>query len=921
MKSAKLLKPITTQNHFLVTLCIFFSFVFCKAGDNQNFSPLPDFKLEEQELFIAFGSGTSSNAPFLQYIDHRWIEGTEEYEYWTSPLFETMDAASHQNVRATAVLLSEKQSIVLGTLQTDNSGNFYRIENDDNQLDISSMSNLNTIVSGSDLRYMFGGCFSAAARAQNLQQLLIAAGDKWWGYWKNNKVDEIDQCYGIKNSQAIFGIPGSHAFEIADLDGDNIDELIGVVIDMVALKVYSYKWNVFPGTPVEKLIFNKSSFGFTNADLACGDIDHDGRSEIVIFFSMSDRDFYAMILDYNSELEQWEQVSYAGNDNPMNNTLLDSDHRMSLSGASGPYKLDVDMMDIDYNGYCDIVFAMSANQNGDQKLFNWIYTFDLDGIQNPKERLASVRSNAGLDVSMTIANAAGDENFQVYCVTNRPALYIINYIKENDEFIMQEPMTSNFTTNYGFEKPIIVASDINNDSFWCRFFTSKFDSVNSLPGVGKPVAIITAPPCEKGINDDSLRTYIKVIYAEAHDTLCSVQASSGFGYSYNIETSLDISKLTGIKKLKKLPKLKQGFEQVYIDTVESRSSFRKGYFESTGWTLNNKTNSVLWLNSGYYQYPYRIEYLDGTPVLGEDNEEMWFYILLPRNPTLQFDPWETYIEEYELMYGNTARSALENFMEPFMRHTPGNVYSYYGSNMDPEILDYLHAFPTLTQELNSAITSFEKAWGRSTYRSIEANRSRYWSFKFSVKGGFTWKSIGIDAQVKTHQFTHVRENHLNENEDMTVIELHSLGVPAGKEYTFESDIFWGTEEAGIPGALILTHRVTEISPYYGTTNIEDHQTVTDIPENFELNQNIPNPFNPITKIHFELPKNEQVCLIVYNTLGQQVKNLISDNFEAGYHTVTWNGLNDQENAVAAGIYICRILAGDYQKAVRMVLMK
>jgi flagellar hook assembly protein FlgD len=92
-------------------------------------------------------------------------------------------------------------------------------------------------------------------------------------------------------------------------------------------------------------------------------------------------------------------------------------------------------------------------------------------------------------------------------------------------------------------------------------------------------------------------------------------------------------------------------------------------------------------------------------------------------------------------------------------------------------------------------------------------------------------------------------------------------------------------------------------------------------EDFVLAQNYPNPFNPTTRITYSIPSAEMVQLTVFNSLGQKINTLISENMPAGDHQVTWNGRDDQGNAVPAGVYFYQMKAGDYQQTRKMLLVK
>ncbi|MCX6827678.1 MAG: T9SS type A sorting domain-containing protein [candidate division Zixibacteria bacterium] len=94
-----------------------------------------------------------------------------------------------------------------------------------------------------------------------------------------------------------------------------------------------------------------------------------------------------------------------------------------------------------------------------------------------------------------------------------------------------------------------------------------------------------------------------------------------------------------------------------------------------------------------------------------------------------------------------------------------------------------------------------------------------------------------------------------------------------------------------------------------------------VPEHFSLSQNYPNPFNPNTRIEFGLPVGAHVKLQIFNMMGQKVKTLADEWWQAGLHAVMWNGTNDAGDPVATGIYLYRITAGDFNETRKMSLIK
>jgi hypothetical protein len=91
---------------------------------------------------------------------------------------------------------------------------------------------------------------------------------------------------------------------------------------------------------------------------------------------------------------------------------------------------------------------------------------------------------------------------------------------------------------------------------------------------------------------------------------------------------------------------------------------------------------------------------------------------------------------------------------------------------------------------------------------------------------------------------------------------------------------------------------------------------SNVPQVFALRQNYPNPFNPVTYIEFDLPKDKFVNLIVFNSLGQEVKTLVNQDLKAGSYKVDFNA-----GYLPSGVYYYRITAGDFVKTNKMILVK
>jgi Tol biopolymer transport system component len=80
------------------------------------------------------------------------------------------------------------------------------------------------------------------------------------------------------------------------------------------------------------------------------------------------------------------------------------------------------------------------------------------------------------------------------------------------------------------------------------------------------------------------------------------------------------------------------------------------------------------------------------------------------------------------------------------------------------------------------------------------------------------------------------------------------------------------------------------------------------PSSFSLEQNYPNPFNPETEISFVIPEASRVVVKIFNLLGTEVRTLVDEQREAGYHQARWNGKDEHGNSVASGVYLYRLQA-------------
>ena len=181
---------------------------------------------------------------------------------------------------------------------------------------------------------------------------------------------------------------------------------------------------------------------------------------------------------------------------------------------------------------------------------------------------------------------------------------------------------------------------------------------------------------------------------------------------------------------------------------------------------------------------------------------------------------------------------------------------------------------------------------------------------------YTFTPVGTDRLLAEVDFT---------NDTVTMLE----GVNALVE---------GVGSGYVSGDLTITPNVWNGSPDNGEFYPEGTYVVIsgaaskaarqqdiltlDLPGSFDLGSIYPNPFSSTTTIEYQLPEESPVRIEIFNIVGQRVKVLIdNNNMSAGNWRSIWNGTDESDNAVAAGVYIVHLQAEGYTETSKVVLVK
>ena len=100
------------------------------------------------------------------------------------------------------------------------------------------------------------------------------------------------------------------------------------------------------------------------------------------------------------------------------------------------------------------------------------------------------------------------------------------------------------------------------------------------------------------------------------------------------------------------------------------------------------------------------------------------------------------------------------------------------------------------------------------------------------------------------------------------------------------------------------------------------EQISDVrPSGSALLRNYPNPFNSNTTIEYKIDINESVQLQIYDALGKKIRTLIDEKQRPGHYSVQWDGRTDGGVTVGSGVYMYRLVAGSYQKTLRLILIR
>ena len=102
--------------------------------------------------------------------------------------------------------------------------------------------------------------------------------------------------------------------------------------------------------------------------------------------------------------------------------------------------------------------------------------------------------------------------------------------------------------------------------------------------------------------------------------------------------------------------------------------------------------------------------------------------------------------------------------------------------------------------------------------------------------------------------------------------------------------------------------------------LASNDEINQLPHAFNLYNNYPNPFNPVTTLRYDLPEDALVNITIYDIMGRIVRTLINSQQNAGFKSIQWNATNDAGSPLSAGLYLYKVQTDNFVKTRKMILL-
>ena len=337
----------------------------------------------------------------------------------------------------------------------------------------------------------------------------------------------------------------------------------------------------------------------------------------------------------------------------------------------------------------------------------------------------------------------------------------------------------------------------------------------------------------------------------------------------------------------------------------------------SGSTFTPGNRTFSWIPSDTQHGEYNVTFTAQDNRGGLDAETITITVVNSNNPPVitAFSPTD---DEFQQMVGQVINFSVSvNDLDPndtitytwlyFSSANPGGEFFSASPNAVFDTNNFIKGTYTFQVEVSDGKDQVMHVWTLHLVTSVELATFNAQFFGFDGVR-ISWAT---SREVDNTGFNILRSL----SRDGTFIKINDGLVPPNNkgQYQFsDNGVKVGTRYFYILQDVDLNGRITE----HGPLSID-----IVAPNTFELSQNFPNPFNPETKIQYQLPEGGNVVIRIFDVLGREVRTLVDDRRDAGFHVATWDARNNRGLQVGSGIYYYQIVSGKNRETKKMLLLK
>ncbi len=192
---------------------------------------------------------------------------------------------------------------------------------------------------------------------------------------------------------------------------------------------------------------------------------------------------------------------------------------------------------------------------------------------------------------------------------------------------------------------------------------------------------------------------------------------------------------------------------------------------------------------------------------------------------------------------------------------------------------------------------------------------------FTASSNGSSVNLAWATESETDNLGFILERSNDNNSWQTIASYQTHPALKGQGNTSDRTNYSFTDKMVEPGNTYF-YRLSDISTKGETSDYTSLSVKVDkLPETTEMENAYPNPFNPQTKIAYNLAIDTNVNITVFDLLGRQVKSLFNGNQTAGSHHVYWNAMNETGSTVPSGCYFIRMQTENSTQMQKVLLMK